>query len=110
MIITCPVRVSGTGLFKTKPPAIPKNPNVLGHCSSSCWQAWIEALWNFHKISRAEYVKSCCWKGGCPGEEISDTPDVVDEVDGGDGVEELGVDAWRRVRRVRRVGELYACG
>jgi len=31
-------------------------------------------------------------------------PDEVEEVDAGDVVEGLGVDGWRRPRRVRRVG------
>ena len=41
------------------------------------------------------------------GAETSVTPDVVDAVDVGDAVEGVGVHAWRRPRRVRRVGWWY---
>jgi len=41
--------------------------------------------------------------GPYPGVEITYTPDEPDVLDGGNGVEGLGVFGWRRVRRVRRV-------
>jgi hypothetical protein len=39
-----------------------------------------------------------------PGTQTPITPDEPDAFDAGAGVEGLMVDAWRRVRRVRRVG------
>ena len=44
----------------------------------------------FPKILRAEYMKSCCWKGAYPGVEAPITPDELDVLDGGDGVEGTG--------------------
>ncbi len=41
--------------------------------------------------------------GAYLGRETPLLPDEADEVDAGDTVEGLGVDGWRRVRRVRRV-------
>ena len=91
------------GFFKTKPRAIPKNPNVSGYCSPSGWQAWIDPLWKSPKILRAEYMESCSWKGAIPGVETPGIPDVVDVVDTGDVVEGVGVGGLRWVRRVRQV-------
>ena len=42
-------------------------------------------------------------KGAIPGVEIPAIPDVVDVVDANDTLQGLGVHAWRRPRRVRRV-------
>jgi hypothetical protein len=33
----------------------------------SCWQAWIEPICKFSKISRRDYIKSCGLKGAIPG-------------------------------------------
>jgi hypothetical protein len=56
------------------------------------------------KNIRAEYMKSCCWKGAyTPGQETQVTPDVVDAVDADYILQGLGVYGLRRPRRVRRV-------
>jgi hypothetical protein len=39
-----------------------------------------------------------------PGVETPNTPDGLGVLDAGDGVEAPGVDGWRQVRQVRRVG------
>jgi len=35
-------------------------------------------------------MKSCWWKGGCPGVETVHVPDVLDALDAGDVVEGVG--------------------
>ena len=80
------------GFFKTKPPAIPKNPNVFGHCSSSGWQARIEPLSNFQKFFGQSIWRVVAGKGPTPGVETPLTPDEADVLDAGDGVEGYGVD------------------
>ena len=44
---------------------------------------------------------------GCRGVETPVTPDEADVPDSDDALRGLGVDGWRRVRRVRRV--LFPC-
>ena len=53
------------------------------------------------------YIERGGSKLGLEGAETPVIPDELDVLDGGDGVEGLGVGAWRRVRRVRRVVVLF---
>ena len=55
-------------------------------------------------------MNRCWWKGECRGVASPVMPDGPDVLDGGGGMEGLGVLDCRRVRRVRRVGWWFMAG
>ena len=68
-------------------------------------------LYKTPQNSRAVYLLVLVQKGGSRGEEQTlDIPDALDAVDADYILQGLGVHAWRRPRRVRRVGWWFLRG
>ena len=96
------------GLFKTKPPGIPNNPQCIRLLLVLLLAGEHGLiLYGILKKFTGRLDEELLVERGPPGVETPVIPDVVDEVDADYILQGLAVDEWRRVRRVRRVEVLF---